>query len=80
MGEGVHDEAIVPMPGGKGIPVVMHGGGGGGYAEVSINITAMDGADAKRVLMREKDAIRDLVADAMVRDSSFRSTMSGNVY
>lgn len=78
IGEGVHDEAIVPMPGGKALPVVLHGGGRGN-AEVSINITAMDGEDAKRVLMRERHTIRDMIQDAMHRDQSFRSSMLGSV-
>ena len=39
----------------------------------------MDGEDAKRVLMRERHTIRDMIQDAMHRDQSFRSSMLGSV-
>ena len=75
IGEGRHDEAVVPMPGGKEIPVNLTGSGG---AQVTINITAMDGQDVERALMRGgQNTIRTVVQDAMMTHTAFRNTMRG---
>jgi len=77
IGEGRHNEAVVPMPGGKEIPVNLNGSSGG--AEVNISISAMDGADVERVLSKPSGqrTIRTLVQDAMMNNTSFRNTMKG---
>ncbi len=74
VGEGHYNEAVVPLPGGREIPVDLRGGGGGG-AEVNINISAMDGADAKRVLVKESSTIRMIIEDAIMTTQSTRNAV-----
>ncbi len=66
-GEGGQNEAVVPLPDGRSIPVMEVGGRrGGGGGTVKINITAMDSQDVTRVLS-SPDAIRTMEA-SMVRN------------
>ena len=39
VGEGKYNEAVVPLPDGRAIPVVMKGGSNGGTANVTVNIS-----------------------------------------
>jgi ribosomal protein S28E/S33 len=73
VGEGHYDEAVVPLTGGGSIPVQMAGGGGG--AQVTINVQAMDGADATRVLMKNSGAIRSIFEDALMTTQSTRNAV-----
>ena len=75
IGEGKSNEAIVPLPDGKSIPVRMSGGGGGSTA-ISFNITAVDAKGIDQLLMERRDTIRDLIRQAMMEDRLFRSTIS----
>jgi hypothetical protein len=51
VGEGQHNEAIVPLPDGRSIPVQMTGGGQAD--SFSINIQAMDAASVKSLLLSD---------------------------
>lgn len=64
MGEGRSPaEAFVPLPDGRSIPVTMSGGGGGGG--VTINITAMDSKDVRRVLLEQQGTIQRIWTNQM---------------
>jgi hypothetical protein len=73
VGEGHYDEAVVPLTGGGSIPVQIAGGGGG--AQVTINVQAMDGADATRVLMKNSGAIRAIFEEALMTTQSTRNAV-----
>lgn len=73
VGEGMYDEAVIPMPGGRAVPVEMRGGGGG--TNINFQITAMDGADAKRVLMKERGTITAIIEDALLTTQSTRNAV-----
>ena len=75
IGEGKSNEAIVPLPDGKSIPVQMSGGGGGSTS-ISFSITAVDAKGIDQLLMERRDTIRDLIHQAMMEDRLFRSTVS----
>jgi hypothetical protein len=57
-GEGRSAEAFVPLPDGRTIPVTLAGGGGG--ANVTVNITAMDSKDVARALHENQGMLRSL--------------------
>jgi hypothetical protein len=57
-------EAIIPLSGGRFVPVQMKGGGGGQTVNVYLTVNALDGPSAKAVLMREKDTIGAIMQDA----------------
>ena len=73
VGEGHYDEAVVPLTGGREIPVQLNGGGGG--AEVTFNITAMDGADVERVVTKNPAPFRMVIEEALMTNQSFRSSV-----
>lgn len=75
IGEGKYNEAVVPLPDGKSIPVQMQGGGGG--ANVSINITATDAASVDKLLHDRKNTLQRIIADAIGESRSFRSSVAG---
>lgn len=74
VGEGRYDEAIVPLPDGRSIPVEMRGGGG---VVVNFNISAVDGRSVESMLVEKRGTIESIIADAMARRRSFRGTMQG---
>ena len=73
IGEGKMNEAVVPLPDGKSIPVQMSGGGG---ANISINIDAIDSASVKTMLIDEASTLTNIIRNAMDEDRLFHTTFS----
>lgn len=73
IGEGQHNEAVVPLPDGRSIPVQMQGGGGG--ADISVNIQAVDAKGVNELLFENQNTLRDIVRQAMQEDYAFRSAL-----
>tara|TARA_Y100000310_G_scaffold336739_1_gene422114 strand:- start:23898 stop:27806 length:3909 start_codon:yes stop_codon:yes gene_type:complete len=73
IGEGRDNEAIVPLPDGRSIPVDMRGGGG---ADISFTINAVDARGIDELLVERQDTIRNLIRQAMTEDRVFRSTFT----
>jgi len=66
-GEGQSAEAIVPMPNGA-VPVQFTNGGGGGGGNtvvVNLNVSALDGQDAARVLQGQLGTIQAAVIEGL---------------
>jgi len=63
VGEGDFDEAVVPLPDGRSIPVQMQGTGK--PVVISINVNAINSRDTYRFLASNKRAIASLVEDAL---------------
>jgi len=81
-GEGGNNEAIVPLPDGRSIPVQMEGGGGaggGGSVTNVFNVSAVDEAGVAQFFQRRaaQDALKGGVVNGMRTDSSFRKEMNG---
>ena len=74
IGEGKHNEAVVPLPDGRSIPVSMKGGGG---TSVNISINAVDARGVDELLVSRQDTLRNIIRQAMTESRSFRSTMLG---
>ena len=69
-GEGSKNEAFVPLPDGRSIPVTMRGGNAGGVViNSTVNVNATGGTErqnddlARRVGQQVKDNLRGLVTD-----------------
>ena len=73
IGEGKHNEAVVPLPDGRSIPVDMSGGG----TSVNISINAVDAAGVDELLVSRQDTLRTIIRQAMTESRSFRSSMLG---
>ena len=73
IGEGKHNEAVVPLPDGRSIPVNMSGGG----TSVNISINAVDAAGVDELLVSRQDTLRTIIRQAMTESRSFRSSMLG---
>jgi len=76
IGEGQYNEAVVPLPDGRRIPVDMRGGGEGG-ATINFNISMVDATGVDQLLMERRRTIEDVVSNGMSTRRSFRSTMGG---
>lgn len=64
-GEGKNAEAIVPMPNGA-VPVQFTNGGGGvSQMNITFNVTSLEGDRAAAVIVRERDTIESLIAEAL---------------
>lgn len=74
IGEGSYNEAVVPLPDGRSIPVQMIGSGG---ATVNFNVQAIDSTSFESWLVSERRTIQDVVGGAMQTQRGFRTTMSG---
>ena len=74
IGEGKHNEAIVPLPDGRSIPVQMNGGGG---SNVSFSISTVDARGVDELLVERQDTIRNLIRSAMQEDRVFRGAFQG---
>jgi len=75
IGEGQYNEAVVPLPDGKSIPVDL--GGGAGETQVNINIQAVDGASVDQLLFERKDTLRHIISNAIAESRSFRGAVAG---
>lgn len=74
VGEGKHNEAVVPLPDGKSIPVDL---GGGPATSVSINIDAVDGPSVDRLLFERRRTLQDIISQAIGESRSFRGSVAG---
>lgn len=72
VGEGSMNEAVVPLPNGRSIPVEMNGSGR--PVVLNINVSAIDSRDTYRFLASNKRAIASLVNDAMRDNHPSRRT------
>lgn len=73
IGEGQYNEAVVPLPDGRSIPVDMNGSAG---AEVNINIEAVDGSSVDQLLFDRKDTLRSIISAAIAESRSFRTQVA----
>lgn len=73
IGEGQHNEAVVPLPDGRSIPVDMTGAP---ETQVSINIEAVDGASVDRMLFDRRDTLRSIISTAIAESRSFRGSVA----
>jgi hypothetical protein len=73
IGEGQHNEAVVPLPDGRSIPVDMTGAP---ETQVSINIEAVDGASVDRMLFDRRDTLRSIISSAIAESRSFRGAVA----
>lgn len=68
VGEGRYNEAVVPLPDGRSIPVKMHGGG----TNVVVNVIDNTGGEVKKSVNKEMDEqgnmVIDIVLDALARN------------
>ena len=77
IGEAGMNEAVVPLPDGRSIPVVMKGGGGG---NVIVNINDRSGSGTRKSVQESTDAagntVLDIVIDAAARNvNGFRNNL-----
>ena len=73
IGEGQHNEAVVPLPDGRSIPVDLQGGSGG--ASVNISISTVDAAGVDELLINRQSTLRNIIRQAMDEDRAFRSAV-----
>lgn len=82
-GEGRMNEAYVPLPDGRTIPVTLTGGGGGGATNVIVNVINKTGekVNAERATPRfdGKQMILDVVLTAAASPGPFRDGMRGSL-
>lgn len=74
IGEGKHNEAVVPLPDGRSIPVEMNGGGG---ANVTVEINAVDARSVDMLFRERKDTLTDIIRQAISQSRQFRSAVGG---
>jgi hypothetical protein len=77
IGEGKYNEAVVPLPDGRSIPVRMQGGGATQNVSVSLTVNALDGRGAVQVLSQDIDAVGDMIVEAIARNRNLSSTIRG---
>ena len=77
IGEGKYNEAVVPLPDGRSIPVRMNGGGGTQNISVALTVNALDGRGAVQVLSQDIDAVGDMIVEAIARNRNLSSTIRG---
>ena len=74
IGEGKHNEAVVPLPDGKSIPVEMRGGGEG--ANVTVQIQALDARSVDELLVQRRQTLTEIIAQAVQESRQFRSAIN----
>ncbi len=74
IGEGKYNEAVVPLPDGRSIPVEMQGGGG---ANVTVEINAVDARSVDMLFRERKDTLTDIIRQAISQSRQFRSAVGG---
>ena len=73
IGEGSMNEAIVPLPNGRSIPVDMQGSN----PNISFNISMVDTRGVDELLVERQETIRNLIRQSMLENRLFRTTMQG---
>jgi len=78
VGEGKHNEAVVPLPNGRSIPVEMRGGGG--TANVTVNIAA-DGQASSNLTANNGQQAADLAkaVSAAVQEEMHKQQRPGGI-
>lgn len=76
IGEGRHNEAVVPLPDGRSIPVEMRGDSQASQANVSINISAVDSRGIDELLVERSSTLKDIIRQALSEDRIFRNQVS----
>lgn len=79
LGEGRMNEAIVPLPDGRRIPVEMRGGGAGQTVVVNNHISAMDSQDVGRALVKEGKLLSKIVLDQAQKSGAFARKLGTRV-
>jgi methyl-accepting chemotaxis protein len=74
VGEGKHNEAVVPLPDGKSIPVDMNGGGG---ANVTVQVSAVDAPSVDKLFTERRETLTNLVQQALMQSREFRGAVGG---
>lgn len=77
IGEGRYNEAVVPLPDGRSIPVRMQGGGSTLNVSVGLTVNALDGRGAVQVLSQDIDAVGDMIVEAIARNRNLSATVRG---
>ena len=72
VGEGRHNEAVVPLPDGKSIPVDMSGAP---ETAVNINISAVDAAGVDKLLFDRRNTLKNIISEAIGSSRSFRGAV-----
>jgi len=75
IGEGQHNEAVVPLPDGRSIPVDL--GRGGGETNVNLTINAVDAPSIDRLLFDRRATLKALIQSALTESRSFRGAVGG---
>ncbi|RJP18279.1 MAG: hypothetical protein C4529_13040 [Deltaproteobacteria bacterium] len=79
VGEGGQNEAVVPLPDGKAIPVKMQGGDGGASTVTNNwNIVAMDTQNMDAWLASKRSTIEGMMADSLARAGLVRDAVRRN--
>lgn len=72
IGEGRYNEAVVPLPDGRSIPVEMRGQSEEPSSNINIAINAVDAKGIDALLNERKSTVKDLIRQALVEDRLFR--------
>jgi TP901 family phage tail tape measure protein len=75
IGEGQYNEAVVPLPDGRSIPVQMTGQQDARPVSVNFQIQAFDSKDVTRVIQGQEDQIKSMIMQAVMEDRAFRGRM-----
>ena len=73
IGEGKHNEAVVPLPDGRSIPVDLQGAP---ETQVNISIDAVDGQSVDRLLYDRTSTLRSIITQALQESRTFRGAVA----
>jgi hypothetical protein len=80
IGEGRYNEAAVPLPDGKRIPVDLRGAGEGmGSTNVTFNVSAVDAESVASLFARNGQELADVVMARFQRDPNTRGMVMGGM-
>jgi len=80
IGEGRYNEAAVPLPDGKRIPVDLRGAGEGmGSTNVTFNVSAVDAESVASLFARNGQELADIVMARFQRDPNTRGMVMGGM-
>ena len=80
IGEGQYNEAVVPLPDGRSIPVQMQGGGGdGGSTSVEFTVNALDAASVADLFARNGKQLAEVVAGRFQRSRNIQASLGGGL-
>jgi hypothetical protein len=80
IGEGQYNEAVVPLPDGRSIPVQMQGGAGdGGSTSVEFTVNALDAASVADLFARNGKQLAEIVAGRFQRSRNIQASLGGGL-